>query len=303
MKENWKLAAAVTLLLSGMASSNAEAQDQAQAKSARAGGSADIEARLEYRHMPRDEENEIIWGYKKSNGPDKWAELDPEFHLCADGLEQAPIDIDSANVTSEDLPDIKFFYESTPVHILNNGRTVEVEYEPGSFIELGGESYELKQFHFHSISEHTVSLGAHFPIEMHLVHVNTNPDSETPVAVVTAFIREGEENETLRETWYYLPPHEGYEYTLPFDINIEEALPTDRRTYRYKGSFTTPPCTEGVRFLIFKQPIEMSKKQIKHFRKVLRKSCCHNNNRPTQPLNGRQIFFDTTQEELPENNQ
>lgn len=298
MKESWKLIAIVMLSLSIIAPSSADQQNLFRGLPLSA--EADINLNLEYRHMPRGREDEIIWGYEDSNGPDKWAELDDSFYLCSKGMSQSPIDIDPMTVIPQDLPDIGFFYQPTSVHVFNNGRTIELEYDPASFIEIGGIDYELKQLHFHSYSEHTLALGAHFAMEMHLVHLSTDPDTDTPVAVVTAFIREGEENQVLKRVWKNLPKHEGNEFYLPFSLNIDDALPTDRRTYRYKGSFTTPPCTEGVQWAVLKQPIEMSREQIKKFRKILNHSCCDNNYRPAQPLNGRQIFFDTTQGRLPE---
>lgn len=240
-----------------------------------------------------DEDDDIIWGYEKSNGPDKWAELDPAFKLCGTGMTQSPIDIspgEPSEVVRQDLPDVLFNYGSTPIDLLNTGRHIELQYEPGSFIDVSGHQYDLNQVHFHSLSEHTVGQGAHFPMEMHLAH----EDAAGKLVVVTVFIREGEENQALKQAWHFLPLYQDQAISLPFLVNIADALPTDRRTYRYKGSFTTPPCAEGVKWIIFREPIEMSRQQIGIFRKIQKLSCCFNNNRPTQPLYGRTVVFDTT---------
>ncbi|QBQ55560.1 carbonic anhydrase [Nitrosococcus wardiae] len=298
MKESRKLITIVALSLSAIAPSSADQYNLFQKLPLIAGAYTNLNP--EYKHILRGREDETIWGYDDYNGPDKWAELDSNFYLCSEGMEQSPIDIDPMTAIPKDLSDIGFFYQPTSVHIFNNGRTIELEYDPGSFIEIENIDYELHQFHFHSHSEHTLALGARFDMEMHLVHLSIDPDSDTPVAVVTVFIREGEENQILKRVWQHLPIHEGNEFYLPFSLNIGDALPTHRRTYRYKGSFTTPPCTEGVQWVVLKQPIEMSREQIEKFRKILNHSCCANNYRPIQKINGRQIFFDTTQEGLPE---
>ncbi|KFI23084.1 carbonate dehydratase [Nitrosococcus oceani] len=243
----------------------------------------------------KNKSSEGDFGYENPiNGPDKWGELDPDFQLCSNGMEQSPIDIKPTKVIRENLPDVQYFYQPTSVHIVNNGHnTLQGTYDSGSFITIDGDEreYDLQQFHFHSVSEHTLAFGAHFNIEMHLVH--TSIDGE--VVVVTLLIRQGEENQALKEIWDNMPKNIGQEVFLPAEssFNAMDALPSDRRSYRYRGSFTTPPCTEGVRWIILREPIEMSAEQIEKYRNITQHVCCSNNNRPTQPLNGRQIYFDT----------
>ncbi len=206
-------------------------------------------------------------------------------------MEQSPIDIDPMEVTLTDLPDVQYFYQPTSIHMVNNGHsTLQGTYDPGSFIIIDDIEYDLQQFHFHSISEHTLALGAHFKMEMHLVH--TSADGKA--AVVTLLIREGEENQTLKEIWDNMPKHIEQEIFFPAEnsFNIMDTFPSDRRSYRYEGSLTTPPCTEGVRWIILREPIEMSAEQIEKYRNITQHVCCSNNNRPIQPLNGRRVFFD-----------
>jgi carbonic anhydrase len=241
-----------------------------------------------------------IWGYSATNGPDQWANLDPSFSLCGNGTQQSPIDIVLTDVVPHDLPDITYLYQPSSILVFNNGHTLESTYDPGSYIILDGVEYDLKQVHFHSLSEHTVAFGAHYPLEMHLVHT----DAAGNIAVVAIFIKEGAKNQALQPLWQWWPKNAGHIHNPP-DIayNVWDALPQDRRSYRYTGSLTTPPCSENVKWVLLRQSIEMSTQQLGKFRDIMEHSCCAedgagnvNNRRPIQPLNGRQVVFDTTQD-------
>jgi len=223
------------------------------------------------------------WSYDGRTGPDHWVDL--EFEDCG-GSNQSPVDI---NICEEEgnheLPEIEFEYEHTPLLILNNGHTIEVEYEEGSKIIIEEEEFELLQFHFHSPSEHTLK-GANFPMEMHLVHRN----EEGELAVIGVFIKEGKrQNKNFKNVWDFLPPVAGQEREVNMVINVDEMLPEERGYFAYKGSLTTPPCSEGVEWMLLKEPVSLSRRQIRKFKIALRLSCCEQNNRPTQPLNGREI--------------
>jgi carbonic anhydrase len=146
----------------------------------------------------------------------------------------------------------------------------------------------LLQFHFHTPSEHTYEGGARFPMEMHLVHRS----SSGQLAVVAALIREGEANEALAAVWEHLPSEVGKQEFRDIEIEVDHALPRDRRAYHYQGSLTTPPCSEGVRWFVLRQPIEMSAEQIAAFQSALAASCCGRNNRPTQAVNDRHFGID-----------
>ncbi len=236
----------------------------------------------------------VHWGYNSSDGPDRWAELNSEWAICADGRSQSPIDIrDAATSKLDDMvlrfepATLKIIHQEHVVDVLNNGHTVQINYTQGDTLTVAGTDYDLLQGHFHSPSEHTVD-GKHFPMEMHLVHKAAGGD----LAVIGVFIEEGEHNPVFDTVWSNLPTRKGVEVHLEHvTVDIDELLPRSRRTYRYDGSLTTPPCSEQVRWFVFQEPIPLSAAQIDEF-----KALFGGNNRPTQPLNERRIVTDVTRD-------
>ena len=107
------------------------------------------------------------WSYRGADGPNHWGELDKGFATCQVGHQQSPIDIRAPKAA--DLPPIQVAYRPAPLHIVNNGHTIEVDYEPGSSITVGDRRYELKQFHFHHPSEEKIN-GKGYAMVAHLVH-------------------------------------------------------------------------------------------------------------------------------------
>jgi len=217
------------------------------------------------------------WGYEGEHGPEHWGHMSGEYKACAEGKTQSPIDL--SNAAAEELADIKFDYKPSKLNILNNGHTVQVNYDEGSSITLDNVKYNLLQFHFHDPSEHTVG-GKSFGMEVHLVHKNAKGE----LAVVGLLINEGKENAVLAETWKNMPAKADEKKALSSKINAQDLLPSDHSYYRYTGSLTTPPCSEGVNWLVFTTPIEMSKAQIAAFKKIINK-----NARPVQPINARKV--------------
>lgn len=237
--------------------------------------------------------DETVFNYRAGRGPGTWAELDDAWSACGEGESQSPIDISGAAVRN--LPDPEFDYKPSKIEVLNNGHTVEFVYDQGSALHIGRSSYEVAQFHFHTPSEHSFRGGAHFPVEMHIVH----KDPVGRIAVVAVMLREGERNRALpnaRRWGQMLPREEGLVYELQESVDLGALLPDDRRTYRYSGSLTTPPCSEEVRWLVMAQPIEVSRSQLGELRQALNQlkfaSAKGTNNRPTQPLNGRRLRLD-----------
>ena len=229
----------------------------------------------------------VEWGYEAENGPDVWAQLNPKYILCANGKHQSPIDL--VNPTPEKLSPITYTYDSTTIlNIQNTGHTIEVAYPEGNWIEVDGTRYQLLQFHFHAPSEHTVA-GQPFAMEMHLVHKS----EEGNLAVVGVFIESGRENAEFIPIWDQLPSTPGEPlHNEGVIFNAIDLLPGTRDAYRYDGSLTTPPCSEEVKWIVLTTPIEMSKAQISAFKAII-----HDNNRPVQPLNGRKLFVDSTENE------
>jgi carbonic anhydrase len=227
---------------------------------------------------------ETHWGYEGDIGPEVWGELCPKFTICSNGDNQSPIDITGANKKA--LTDITFDYKPTTLNILHNGHTVQVNYDEGSYIEIDGMGrYELKQFHFHAPSEHTLD-GKHFTKELHFVHQNADGE----LAVVGVWVEEGSHNHALLPLSDYLPADAGDEFLLNhIKFSADDLLPSKRYYYHYDGSLTTPPCTEGVKWFVLTTPIQMSDSQIASFKAIIK-----NNNRPVQPQNNRKVLVDAS---------
>jgi len=215
------------------------------------------------------------WTYTGEDGPENWGELSPDYEACASGRSQSPVDV--ADPEPTDLADITFVYRPAPLEIVNNGHTIQVNYAPGSYAELGGKRYELAQFHFHSPSEHTVN-GKHAEMEVHLVH----RDKDGKLAVVGVFLKPGHELAGLAATWKNLPKTEGEKPVAGASVDASSLLPKRAEVYTYSGSLTTPPCSEGVSWFVMVDPAEVSAEQIKVFQAIVSP-----NARPVQPLNSR----------------
>lgn len=234
------------------------------------------------------------WGYGDSDGPAIWSELSPEYALCRDGREQSPVDISQAEARehSEMMlayrpAGLKIIRHEHVVDVGDNGHTIQVNFDEGSTLTVGETSYDLKQFHFHAPSEHTVD-GAHFPMEMHLVHQST----DGALAVLGVLVAEGAENAAFAPIWSNLPDEPGEIRHLDhLTINVDDLLPAGHGTYRYSGSLTTPPCSEAVSWFVAVEPIELSAEQIGAFTSIF-----SGNNRPVQPLNDRTVAVDRVEE-------
>jgi len=218
------------------------------------------------------------WGYSGAEGPENWVRLSPDYSACS-GKNQSPIDL--TGLVEADLEPIQFAYEAGGGEILNNGHTVQVNCAPGSTIEVDGHVFELNQFHFHVPSENRIE-GKSFPMEAHLVH----RDKDGNLAVVAVMLGEGAPNPALEAAWAKMPAKEGDKHALTEAVSAESLLPANRDHYRFNGSLTTPPCTEGVWWLVMKQPVSASKEQIERFANVMH----HANNRPLQPVNARPVL-------------
>ncbi|MEJ7139569.1 carbonic anhydrase [Amphibiibacter pelophylacis] len=221
----------------------------------------------------------VHWGYSGHAGPEHWAEISPEFGSC-NGKNQSPINL--TRFVDAKLAPLNPVYQAGGQSIINNGHTVQINYAPGSFITVDGDRYELKQFHFHEPSENHID-GKAYPLEMHLVHA----DSKGNLAVIAVMFEEGAENPALDAFWNQLPMEEGPVQALKAPVNVATLLPTNPGYYRYNGSLTTPPCSEGVRWLVMKTPLTASKAQLAAFAHAMKDSP---DNRPLQPLNARSVL-------------
>ncbi len=217
------------------------------------------------------------WSYSGPTGPQAWGQLSPLYSLCERGRRQSPIDIrDGLKV---DLEPVQFDYKPGFFSLIDNGHTVDVQLGPGSAIELGGRRYELAGFHFHLPSEERVD-GRGFEMSIHLVH----RDAKGRLAIVALLAEEGEEHRAVQQVWNHLPLERHELVAAPIEFDPTTLLPPDRRYYTYMGSLTTPPCTEGVLWIVLQQPIRISPEQRAIFVRLYPM-----NARPVQPSSDRRI--------------
>ncbi|MEO5697993.1 MAG: carbonic anhydrase family protein [Burkholderiaceae bacterium] len=217
------------------------------------------------------------WDYAGSAGPESWGLMKPEFAGCASGTRQSPIDIrDGIKV---DLETIRFDYKPSAFGVIDNGHTVQVNVAPGNSIEVTGRTYELVQFHFHRPSEERVN-GKQFDMVAHLVH----KDPQGRLAVVAVLLNRGVVQPVVQNVWNNLPLEKGEEVPARSLLNPNELLPGEQRYYTYMGSLTTPPCTEGVLWMVMKTPVPISTEQIGIFARLYPM-----NSRPIQAAQGRLI--------------
>jgi len=219
------------------------------------------------------------WGYEGDVAPAHWGELSDKFKLCSSGKNQSPIDIKSN--FDVDLPAIQFDYSAPAKKIINNGHTIQVDVKAGSSITVDGKNYQLKQFHFHTPSENKIN-GKSFPLEAHFVH---RLKGKNTFAVVAVMFNEGAANPILEQLWDKIPSKVGESVKLEKSIDYTQLLPKDKDYYRFNGSFTTPPCTEGVYWHVLKTPLTASKAQIEKFLATMH----HPNNRNIQTTGARVI--------------
>lgn len=233
------------------------------------------------------------WDYEE-HGPATWGSLSPEYITCAEGHGQSPIDLTNAELSK--APEVRASYKPASLRIVHNihsadvintGHSVQVNFPQGDSLTIGDTTYSLVQFHFHSPSEHTVN-GRHFPMEMHLVHKS----ADGRLAVVGVLLEEGTFNKAYEPIFANLPSKRGVETHLEHvTVDVQMLLPRDTSSYRYDGSLTTPPCSEGVKWIVLKAPVQLSAGQIKAFNAVL-----SGNSRPVQPLHGRTVVLDHIKE-------
>ncbi|MEC5178433.1 carbonic anhydrase [Cryobacterium sp. MP_M5] len=219
------------------------------------------------------------WSYDGESGPASWGAVDSSFEACAAGTAQSPIDLPltvPVTTTSIDLA-----VEAVDGDVFDSGHAVEVETDgEGETLTFAGDEFSLQQMHAHVPSEHTVG-GQPAAAELHLVH----KDVDGNLLVLGILVSEGEASEAL------VPFIEAATHPADKDevvLDVAGVLPASLENYEYSGSLTTPPCTEGVQWVVLSTPISMSAEQIDTLEEVHR-----HNARPTQPLGGRTVVGGT----------
>ena len=217
------------------------------------------------------------WSYGGAGGPDQWGAMKAEFSTCSGGTRQSPIDIRSG--VRVDLEPIQFDYRPSGFRVIDNGHTIQVNVGGGNSIEVQGRRYDLIQFHFHRPSEERID-GRQFDMVVHLVH----KDPEGRLAVVAVLLDRGSAQPLVQTIWNNLPLEQGEEVAAKAAIDMNHLLPADRRYFTYMGSLTTPPCSEGVLWMVMQQSVPVAIDQINVFSRLYPM-----NARPIQQASGRLI--------------
>ena len=201
------------------------------------------------------------WDYEGENGPLRWGRINPAWSQCESGKRQSPIDIrDGIRV---DLEPINVDYKPARFSVLDSGHTIQVNVGAGNTITISGKMYELVQFHFHRPSEERIN-GRNFSMVVHLVH----KDVDGKLAVIAAMITEGAASPLVQTIWNNLPLEKNEATSPSMTIDMNQMLPVQREYYTYMGSLTSPPCTEGVLWLVMKEPIQLSAQQMAIFARL-----------------------------------
>ncbi len=189
------------------------------------------------------------WNYE-AHGPSSWMTLRPEYQLCGEGQSQSPVDINTT--VSGSLASPQLGYHSSEGKVLDNGHAIEWVPQDKMILEIDQNVYTLRQIHFHSPSEHQLN-GVAFPAEAHLVH----QDKEGKLLVVGVFLQTGDANAFVDNMLVGLDTSESTAKLHPMAL-----LPAHKKIFRYSGSLTTPPCSEGVKWVVMQDVMTLSAEQL-----------------------------------------
>jgi carbonic anhydrase len=231
--------------------------------------------------------HEVHWGYEGQEGPEHWAELSPEYTPCRDGREQSPVDLTDAVPASGARLErrigtavLNLDQRARVMDLVDNGHTIQITNDAPLSLDVDGEHFELVQYHFHAPSEHTID-GEHAPLEAHFVHKS----AAGKLAVAAVLFEEGAHNPIVDPIVSSLPSGPGAPRHLEgLELGMSQLPPLPEHYYRYEGSLTTPPCTEGVKWIVSAERRPLSAEQMAAFTTRL-----HDNNRPVQPRGDREI--------------
>lgn len=225
------------------------------------------------------------WSYEGETGPAHWGSMSPEWSMAHAGRAQSPINLTRGATVPANLPPLRFASSPTTITPRDNGHTVQWDCDGANTLTIGSDVYTLKQFHFHAPSEHTVD-GQHYPVEIHFVHANAQGN----LAVVGVMLSESRSASEVYESLAQTIPHgagEGHQGAAGQGVrfNPYALLPSTKTYATYNGSLTTPPCTEGVRWVVLTTPARVSGEQVAAFTEAY-----YGNARPVQPVNGRLVL-------------
>ena len=226
--------------------------------------------------------SQTTWSYGGKDGPKYWGDLSEEYSMCGMGQNQSPVDLRDNHATATGgLAELEIRYRDVPLKVINTGHAIQVNYPLGSYIKLSNKRYEFLHYEFHTPSEHKKE-GFNYPMEIQLIH----SDGDGNKVNIGIIVQEGEDNEALQMLLDHLPRKVNkQEIHRGVGLNPVMFFPGDTKFYKYSGSMTKPPCTEGAYWMVFKHPIEASAEQIQQLNDVM-----GDNNRPIQSINARNIL-------------
>ncbi|GAV60434.1 Carb_anhydrase domain-containing protein [Cephalotus follicularis] len=236
-------------------------------------------------------EDETPFSYMEGtgNGPNRWGDINRKWRVCDTGKMQSPIDLLDRRV--QDFPrlgKLQRDYEPAPAIVMNRGHDIMVKWKgDAGKININGTYYKLLQCHWHAPSEHTFN-GTRYNMELHLVHLR----SETEIAVIAILYKYGRPDVFLSQLLPHVKTVGEEEKDLGI-INPGDIKFGSRKYYRYTGSLTVPPCTEGVIWTIMKKVRTVSREQVNALREAVHDGF-EANARPIQQLDGRSIWLYTS---------
>jgi carbonic anhydrase len=224
------------------------------------------------------------WDYEGKHGALVWGKLDASYQACSKGHEQSPVDIRNAHLDKA-LQPLEFHYIAGSVTLENTGHTIRVIPANGSYMVANGVRYELVEFEFHHPSETPIK-GKLTDMDVDLVHKS----ADGKVAILNVQLLEDRDaagNAVIATLWPHLPEKPGATAKVTEFVNPAGFVPADPGYWTYTGSLTAPPCTEGVRWFVFEQPLSLSRDQLRRFSALYKV-----NSRPLQDIGKRKIEAD-----------
>ena len=227
--------------------------------------------------------HDVHWAYEGATGPEHWASLSDEFLTCGTGVNQSPIDIQVSKAIEANLQPLALNYIKQDATVVNNGHTIQMNYAAGQTLTIEGNDFELLQVHFHTPSENLVD-GQTYPLEAHFVHKSA-AGKLAVIGVMFAATPTSQANAALETIWSVMPEDQTHTGSVALAL-ATDLMPASKAYYRFDGSLTTPPCSEGVTWIVLKDALTASEDQVARFSHMV-----HGHNaRPAQPINARTVL-------------
>ncbi|XP_057498225.1 alpha carbonic anhydrase 7-like [Actinidia eriantha] len=240
-----------------------------------------------------EDEREFDYWEGSEKGPQKWGDLKKGWEACKNGEMQSPIDMSNQRVKKiQKLKEINREYKPANATVKNRGHDISLQWELGEAgsIKINGSEYFLQQGHWHSPSEHSIN-GRRYDMELHLVHVLPDTTVKNHIAVIGVLYKIGQPEPFLSKLMKNISSMtDKKEHRNMGVIDPREIKLGGKRYYRYMGSLTVPPCTEGVSWAISKKVRTVSRGQVNLLREVVH-DYAERNARPLQPINSREIHL------------